>query len=209
MTKDYENDKDDEWNSSEKYVYSEFGESDMSSIDEEKNFTFDDEDDVDIHTEINNPIKCGKNEQILRERELELQQKEMDLQSKYNLINNILTKMQDPLTFFDDQLIHIIQDIIKKVIIKIIHKEITTDPTLIVKMVDGLKSLINTHDGLINLNLSEEDYKALQNISSNTNQSIHVDKNLTSGDIVIKTNDTEIRALLNERIDLLMGTLHE
>lgn len=134
---------------------------------------------------------------------------EQEIIKQNQALKNILTRIQEPLVFIDDHIINIFQDVIKKVAMKIIYKEIELDPLLIKKITDDLKLLIHSQNGTINIYLSEEDYKRIPMFAEEKSQSVIVDENLKAGDVIIKNKDTEIRALLDERIDLLMGKLHD
>ncbi len=169
-----------------------------------KENTDDDEDDDDDNEKIKKEINDEKLSEIILQKE-ELNQLKIDYRNKIALTENILKQLESSISLVDDELIEIIQDIIKKSIKKLIFKEIAADPQLINKIITELKKLIQAQDGLINVYLSEKDYQKIE-ATDNSNPSLmfNVDPSLAEGDIVIKTNSTEIRAVLDERIEQLM-----
>jgi hypothetical protein len=195
------------WEFPEMNNLSEFGEND-SSISSDSN-EFEPMNHSESELRDNDPLSRPKNSPHLAENELALQKREDELKAKNQLLDHLLTKLHDPLLFVDDQLINIMQDLIKKLVIKIVHKEINTDPEVLLKMIDSMKKLIIDQHGIVNVYLSEDDFKLIKTNPDDKNQVIQVNNNLKNGDIIIKTNDTEIRAILNDQVDLLMGTLHD
>lgn len=151
--------------------------------------------------------KEAKKEPAKSDLELQLEEKINEYNTKAKILNDILVKLNEPLATLDEQLINILQDMIKKIISKIISKEIQADPELMKKMIEELKALIHEKNGLINVNLSEEDFNRMQSGEEKI-PSILMNKELHSGDVVVQSKETEIRALLAERIDLLMGKLN-
>lgn len=149
------------------------------------------------------PVKSE--EQIKLEQDLaELDRQKQACQQQYNLLTSILTKLNEPLAVIDDSLIDLFTDIIKGAIKNIINKEIKANPALLTKMVDDLKELLHDKGGLINLFLSESDAKQFQYEGSDL--MVKTDPELRSGDIVIKSNYAEIRMLLSERLDKMLGS---
>lgn len=140
---------------------------------------------------------------------LELQAIKVEYEHKINLLNDIQVKLGNALAIFDNELIDLIQDIIKKSVKKIIYKEIKADAKLIVKIINELKSTISSQNGIINVNLSEVDYERLKDDNSTQGTVINADSLLQEGDVVIKSNFTEIRSILNNRIDKMLGLKNE
>lgn len=209
MTKDIKSDNETtEWIFPEVDMFQE-EENEFDDIISNDDIDDDDEDDDDEITI--SPVANKQNVQEQTQAQESVQEKTTELSRQRDLLQAIISKIKEPLAFLDDQIINILQDIIKKMTIKLINREISKEPELVKKIIEDLKSLIHSQNGLMNIYLSEEDYNRLQSATEAeaSGQTILVDKTLTEGDIVISTKDTEVRALLNDRIDLLMGTLHD
>lgn len=125
----------------------------------------------------------------------------MDYESRIEMVNNIINQLKAPVSLINEELIELLQDIIKKIVKKIIYKEISTDLTVLPNMINELKSLIDTKNGMTSVFLSEKDYQRLEADKNHPSQLIEIDHTLSSGDIMIKSNYAEVRALLDERIE--------
>ena len=149
----------------------------------------------------NKPTVQDENEKIM----LDLTTEKLQYQEKNQILSNIFQKLDDSLAVFDKELVDMMQDIIKRSVKKIIYKEVKTDAKLIEKMIQELKPLIQSHNGIINVFLSEVDYKRLDINKQDASMSVHVNPSLAAGDIIIKSNFSEVRAILSERIDKVFG----
>ena len=136
----------------------------------------------------------------------ELENIKNEYKQKIELMTNIVTKLEEPLARLDDELIELMQEIIKKSVKKIILKEIKSDSKLISKMIKELTALIRNQNGLITVYLSEADYKRLKGEKNKKTSFLFiVDPSLMEGDIIVKSNHAEVRAILNNRINQLLG----
>lgn len=127
-----------------------------------------------------------------------------ELAAKIGILNTIIKKLKYPMSIVDDELIEILLEIIKKVVTKLIHREINSDANLMNQMISELTSLIQTKDGMVTIYTSAQDYQRLNNDNVPPLNLICVDDALKEGDILIKSNTSEVRAMLNERIDNLL-----
>ena len=125
-------------------------------------------------------------------------------EKKLLTVNRLITKLNDTVSIMDNELYEIIQDIIQKTVKKIISREIASDPKLIRKMIAELKAVVADQNGLVNVFISEADYKRINEENKEAALAVSVQEDLAEGDIVIKCNSTEIRALLEERIEHLL-----
>ena len=141
-------------------------------------------------------------QQIALTNELEILKCEYS--EKLNLVNQILTKFENPMLVFDAELAQILQDIIKKIVKNIIHKEIKKTPNLLNGMIEEIEKLIHQENGLVTVSLSETDYKRFVFDNKLPNASIHINSKLRGGDIIVKSNFTEVRAILNARLDRII-----
>lgn len=127
-----------------------------------------------------------------------------EYQEKIEIMHTIMNKLKYPMSIIDDELIEIMLEIIKKSVNKIIHKEIKQDPSLMQKMINELMDLVKTKDGMVTIYTSAEDYQFLNNENNQQFSLINVDEALKSGDVIIKSNSSEVRAILDERIENLL-----
>lgn len=134
----------------------------------------------------------------------ELNQLKTVYEENLNFLHDLLTKLKTPLSMIDEEVIVLVQDIIKKVVKKIIGKEIATDSSLLVTMINELKATIDNQNGLLHIFISEQDKQKLLTENSTLAADFSVANDLHPGDIIIKSNTSEIRALLSERIEQLM-----
>ena len=135
----------------------------------------------------------------------ELQKTKENYEDKIVLLNTILEKIDNPLRNIDNDLMELIKNVIKNAIRKIILKDIQEDPTILTNMIDELKLLINPQDSLIVVYLSESDFNNLDLKAANTTLSFKMNRELMDGDIIIKSNTAEVRSILNDRIDKMIG----
>lgn len=169
--------------------------------------------------QLNGAIEEARKSQLEEELERRLHLEELARQEienlkieyliKIQLINNILKKVENPVSILDDEFIDIIQDLIKKAVKNIIHKEIKSNSKIMTKMIAELKSSIKSKDGMLSVSLSENDYKRLNEKENRPSMQITVNPVLQDGDVIIKSNSTEIRAILNDRIDALFKVKNE
>jgi flagellar biosynthesis/type III secretory pathway protein FliH len=140
---------------------------------------------------------------------IEIENIKTEYHEKIGVINTIIEKLKYPMSIIDDQLIEMVIDIIKKVVMKIIHKEIQGDPSIINNMIKELTSIVNAKDGMVSIYLSQDDYQHLTKTEGMQEKTVSVDNTLKKGDIIVKSNFSEVRALMNERIDHLLRIQYE
>lgn len=150
------------------------------------------------HEEVN------KEQQEIALKHSELEQAKTEYQNKIQLIDTMVNKLKNPLSIIDEDLIEVIHDLIRKISSKIIHREIKTDPSLLSSMINELKSLVDAGDGMISISLAENDFERLKLASDKSIALANVDPSISEGDIIVKSNFSEVRAILNERIDQLL-----
>ncbi|RDI38531.1 FliH/SctL family protein [Aquicella lusitana] len=132
-------------------------------------------------------------------KKLEIEMIKAEYEKKIAIVDNMLKQLERPLSVIDDDLIEIINQIIKKTVKNLIYKEIKSDPKLLIKIINTLSESIQEKGGLITIYLSQSDYNRLFDEAHNLN--LRVDSSLVDGDLIIKSNKGEIHSLLNERID--------
>lgn len=132
-----------------------------------------------------------------------------EYEAKLQMVSQIVEKLKTPMVIIDDEIVVIMNDIIRQSIKKIIHKELNTDPQLILNIVNELKSYLQNQKQIMNIYLSENDFKKLDIEKNNLQEIISINNELSDGDIIIKSNATEIRAILNDMIDKLVRVEHD
>lgn len=158
-----------------------------------------------VHREAQEAPEVKSAEQIKLEEELiEVDKIKKEYQKKNDILTSILNKLSDPLSVIDDSLIDLFQEIIKAVVKNIIGTEIQGNPELLTKLINELKEFLNDKSGIINVLLSEIDFNNIHQECHN-DFVVKMDSSLNQGDIVIKSNYAEIRMLLTERMDKMLG----
>lgn len=159
--------------------------------------------------------------ELERNRELELRAKENSLlrdeievlktnfQSQVEVMVKLVNKLRNPVSIIDEEIVELLQDIIKKLTKRIICKEISAAPETLTQMINELRSLIEAKNGLIAIHLSNNDHSRLDALKNQFSGIACIDNNLNDGDIIIKSNFGEVRALLNERIEQLIRVEHD
>jgi flagellar biosynthesis/type III secretory pathway protein FliH len=128
----------------------------------------------------------------------------IDYEKKIETISRILDKLHNPLANIDHDIVVLIQDMIKKIAQRIIHKEIILDAANIKIMIDDLQHLIQGKNGLTNVYVSQADFDRIDGAGPHLDLMVQVDSALSDGDVIIKSNTSEVRGILSERIELLM-----
>lgn len=190
-----------EWQFPEVEVLAESSQKEDLLSDNQNHYLEESKEDINIVSTSQKEIK----EEINTEMEnlkIEVEQLKSEYETKITLLNHIFQQLTHPLSVIDNEMIDLIIVIIKNITKKIIYKEIDADPNLIKKMIEELGKEIQSQNGLINVCLSQADYEKLANNDSQLTLAVKPDLNI--GDIIIKSNFTEIRAVLTERIDQLM-----
>jgi flagellar biosynthesis/type III secretory pathway protein FliH len=122
-------------------------------------------------------------------------------------VNNLINDLKNSSALITNDIVEIIKEIIHKITYHIIQKEINLDDTLIKKCIETLIEFLPYKNGIFTVYLAQSDVDKIEALG---NQSIlaKVHPEFNSGDILIKSNSAEIRALLSERINLLLKDNH-
>lgn len=129
-----------------------------------------------------------------------------DYQKKNALLDTLITQFKNPIALLDKDMMELVQYVIKSAVKKIIYKEIKSDTKLINKIVTELTALLDSHHGMVTVMLSEEDYNRLMTDYDKSMMILKINPALNEGDVIIKSNFTEIHAILNDRINQVLGT---
>lgn len=179
-----------------------------SSADEE------DEDDLEAKVppkkEESKKVTNSELEALKAEYENKIESIKKEYNQKIESVNRLLDELESPLSVFDNEIIDLIQFMIKKITKRIIYKEISADPEIIMNMINDLKQLLKSSaDTIAEVYLSEEDFRKLDHQNNNPQLVIAKDDTLDEGDVIIKSNLNEIRAILTERIEQILGNKHD
>lgn len=142
----------------------------------------------------------------LEQRQQEMESTKKQYEEKIDFLHKIFSNLQNPLVLIDNEMIEIFDQIIQKIVKKILIKEIKSDPKLLVGMIEELKTMIQQQDNnMLTILLSSEDFKSFKTDTKDKSISVKEEATLQTGDIIIKSNSAEIRALIDERIEKLMS----
>lgn len=125
------------------------------------------------------------------------------------VLNTLTKKMSSIANMIDEEMLELINEIIKKITYKMIGHEVKSDPGLLTTMIQEMKTLLNDQQGVINIFISANDHQLIHDAVHDANEVIKIDPALSSGDIIIKSKYTEVRGLLMDRIDQLMRVDHD
>lgn len=128
---------------------------------------------------------------------------------KLQAMSIVVEKLKKPMAMIDEEIVEIINDIIKQSLKKIIYKELNHDPELILNIIEELKTFIQNKNQIVNIYLSETDYRRLDVEKNNLQDILTINAELNEGDVIIKSNSTEIRAILSDMIDKLIRMEHD
>ncbi len=145
--------------------------------------------------------------QLQEERTL-LAAQRMQYQQCIERLTPLLQTLQNPFAGRERELMDILDSMIAGIAHKLILHEIHAKPELLGNMLMELTRLIEQKGGFLSVKLSPPDYEMLTNMQMTDDNFTaikwHMDANLSQGDMVLQSNATEIRALLQERIQLLL-----
>ena len=137
----------------------------------------------------------------------QLERLKSEYERKLALLNNVISQVDNSFSNLDDEISVIISNMIKGAIKKIILKEINLEPAIINNMIEELKTITKTNTSLCSIFVSSTDYQLLG--LDKASATVKVDNSLSSGDVVIRSNSSEIKAILDERIEKLLGINNE
>jgi flagellar biosynthesis/type III secretory pathway protein FliH len=140
--------------------------------------------------------------------EQELASLKAEYEHKIQLLNNMMHEIKSMGDLFDQEMIQVMQLLIKKICKKIIIKEVTNDADVLCQMIQEVMKDIN-EDDLVCIFLSEQDFNLIKTEQLPFTQYIKIDPQLSVGDMKIRKKTGEIIALLDNRIELVMKSNHE
>jgi hypothetical protein len=145
----------------------------------------------------------------ITKKEDELNLIKLEYEKKLELLNQVTQKLENPLAIINEQMIETVHFIIKKCVRCLIYKEIKSDPKLINRISKEVSELITAEDGMISIQISEADYSRLSDSIDNSKWIYKVNPDLSEGDVIVQTKYAEVRAILNTRLNQMIGTKYE
>lgn len=147
---------------------------------------------------------------LLSESELrELNKLKIDYEAKISIVDKLLAKLSDLTNNLDNEVIQLLENIIKTSVKKIILKEISLDNQIISKMIEDLKGMLDHEQEYIAIQVSQSDYTALTQDNNANIAALKIDPSLNSGDVIVKSKFGEVNAIINDRIDELFRINNE
>lgn len=157
-------------------------------------------------------LETNKDDEIEKEKQKlikEFNQLKFEYENKIETLNTLLNELKDPIDIINDEMMEILENIIKKSVKALIFKEIHTDPTLIKSIILELKKIIKDKNGMLHICVSEIDYQRLDSETISPETSLSIDTSLREGDVIIRSKSTEIRAVLDERLEQIIRMQHD
>ena len=164
---------------------------------------------VGMDAEIATPLQTSDPLQnALQQKEAELAQLKHEYTERINLSNQILQHLANQVNLIDEDILGLMGDVIKKVAERIIHQELKQDPTLICKMLQRILEEVPEQKVPVTVVISNADKEQLAEMTAD-NIIWQTDATLASGDVIVKSQIAEIRAILPERIEHMLGMSHD
>lgn len=147
----------------------------------------------------------NQRENAVAQREAQVNQLKIEYEEKIQIVNQIIAKAETPVAALDDELIELLNTVVKKAVKSIIYKEMKGSTTVLTDMINELSKLLKTNSSMITIQLSADDAKKVKSNQLAENTVIKVDEALATGDVVIQSSLGEVHAILDERLDKLIG----
>ncbi|MFI4962904.1 MAG: FliH/SctL family protein [Legionellales bacterium] len=127
------------------------------------------------------------------------------LEKKIELLAGVHKQYTQKIQEFDSDFLEKMVGLIQKTTQKLIEKEIRSDKTTLVKMIESTLKNLEDHQEC-ELSLSSEDYALWSDEAlSSLNLKVREDPDLKIGDYKILTKTGEIAAIIDERLQTLFG----
>lgn len=169
--------------------------------------------DVDANTSANanatfkeqpNPPINEENEKI----KLQLEKLQVEMEDKLSVVNNLIQIFQSRLGALSNELCTEVDYVIKKIVKKLIHNEINQNYNIMSKLIEHYSSLIKAGEKILSVHVSPDVYHKIQTVDEKFKDLIVANHELAIGDLIIKTESTSLRAILDETINSIMSSSH-
>lgn len=164
---------------------------------------------LDLKTAANVADQVGDPQQNgLQQEETEISQLKQAYSERIQLSNQVLQHLANQVKIIDEDIMQLINDVIHKITVKIIHQELKQDPQVLMNMIRSTLDEIPEQKAPITIFISPVDKEKITEMTED-NLIWQTDANLASGDFIIKSQIAELRAILPQRIERLLGISHE
>lgn len=137
--------------------------------------------------------------------EVDVPEENHEIAEQINYLETLGLQMKKLLSEIDESLLNNIVTLVKKTVKKIVVKEMAVDGNVLKDMIAASLATINRDDGICIIHISEEDKSLFAENAPLQNVVIKTDPALQKGDYVIKSRFSELEAILEQRINTLLG----
>lgn len=129
----------------------------------------------------------------------------IEFEANKKISTAICERLTQANSYIDEELIEVIKNIVNAISKKIIQRELMQDKTLIIEIIENLQKALDANNGPISIYVCEKDFNNLKNEGHPFAQVVKVDKLLNIGDVIIQSNMNEIKAVISESVENLLG----
>ncbi len=148
-------------------------------------------------------------DKLFTEKLTQLENLKKDFLNKVDILNKIFDELKSSSISIDEEMINLIDQVVKKAVKKIILKEIGADSTILPNMIGKLKNLIQEKNSVLTIYISQDDHQVIMQENLLPDELLSVNPDLTQGDIIVKSHFSEISAILDERIEAITKVDHD
>lgn len=148
-------------------------------------------------------------DKLFTEKLTQLENLKKDFLNKVDILNKIFDELKSSSISIDEEMINLIDQVVKKAVKKIILKEMGADSTILPNMIGKLKNLIQEKNSVLTIYISQDDHQAIMQENLLPDELLSVNPDLTQGDIIVKSHFSEISAILDERIEAITKVDHD
>lgn len=148
-------------------------------------------------------------DKLFTEKLTQLENLKKDFLNKVDILNKIFDELKSSSISIDEEMINLIDQVVKKAVKKIILKEMGADSTILPNMIGKLKNLIQEKNSVLTIYISQDDHQIIMQENLLPDELLSVNPDLTQGDIIVKSHFSEISAILDERIEAITKVDHD
>jgi flagellar assembly protein FliH len=134
----------------------------------------------------------------------ELEKTKKSYEEKLTVVNELFQLVEDPVGEVSQEVLTLFHDILRKIAKKILLKEIEVDKSRLKVMVEEVRQLVKSQKDMVTVCVSPKDAENFAEEKDKLKFRLTVDDTLATGDIMVKSQVSEIRAILSDRIDQLI-----
>lgn len=137
-----------------------------------------------------------------------LAQLEQEYISQLTILGTQFDKIQTAMPTMSDEVSHRMVILVKHLVTKLIQREINEDESTLLHMIQGLATELHINK-IMCVEVCEHDYDILKKVSTNCDFNIVINKELTSGDVIISTDTNSYIQRIQQYIDNVIKDKHE